>query len=871
MRWHRLFDVPKIFVVLVFLLSAQNSYADHLKGGWISYTYIGTAAGRINYNVSFYQYSDCSEPEKVDAGIYLAAYPVNSSVATFVNYITQTRLTTEKKSDFGPCFQNPPVVCYLVAEYTTTISLPENASGYVLAVQRCCRIAGIANVPISNTYGLTYTITIPGGSNSNDNSPVFDFNDTTAICIGSPFSFDFSADDIDHDSLVYSLCSGFSGGTQFEPVVENPSAPPYSSIPYNSPYSGQEPLGPTASIDPKTGIFSGRAPAVTGTYVAAVCVDEYRHGIYIGHTRKELHLDVSDCRLGGAQLDPSYITCDGFNFTFVNKAGDNPDYNYDWDFGVTSVNTDTSTNPQPTFVYPDTGVYMVKLKAHNSAGCQDSAQAQVKIFPGFTTDFSVNGSCIFNPYDFKDMTVTKYGYVNSWQWYFGETGLPDDSVRNPVYTYADTGQKTIQLITTSSKGCIDTTTKIIDVDTGPALAMGFRDTLICSIDSLRLSASSPTAGVAYNWLPPYNIIGANTSRPYVYPKQTTTYNLTVSYKGCVTNDSVTVNVIDKVSLALPADTVICKTDSLTLTPSTDGLYFLWSPAQSLSSSTIKDPVATPLSNTQYILRASVGKCSATDAMIVKTVPYPAASAGSDASICFGKTTRLLATIQGSSFSWSPVNSLVNPSSLSPLAGPQSTTTYTLSVTDTLGCPKPATDTVVVNVIPKVIAFAGNDTSVVRQQPLQLNASGGINYEWTPSHNLSNPFIANPVATFTDGPDTIVYNVKASTPEGCFSNDSIKIYIFETQPQVFIPTAFSPNGDGVNDVYRATVAGMKQFTYMRIYNRWGQLLFNTGTPNKGWDGTYNGNSQPSGTYVYVIEATDYNNKPYFRKGTFVLIR
>ncbi|MFT4153737.1 T9SS type B sorting domain-containing protein [Parafilimonas sp.] len=871
MTWHRHLHIFKLLFVLVCLLSAQKSYADHLKGGWMKYTYTGKTGSTLNYKISFYQYSDCDQAEKVDAGIYLAVFAGNSTSSLMVKYVAETSLSKESKSDFGPCFQNPPDVCYLVAVYTTTIGVPENESGYVLTVQRCCRISGIENVPSSNTVGLTYTLSIPGGSNSEDNSPVFSFNDASAICVSSPFSFDFSAEDIDGDSLVYSLCSGLTGGTELEPVVEDPPAPPYSSISYTSPYSGSQPLGSAASIDPATGIFSGTAPATTGTYVAAVCIDEYRNGVYIGHTRKELHLEVSNCKTGGARLDSSYISCDGFDFTFVNGAGTSADYTYFWDFGVTTLTTDTSSEAQPTYTYPDTGVYTVKLKAQNTAGCEDSAETEVKIYPGFATDFSIDGSCIFNPYNFTDLTTTKYGYVDSWKWYFGETGTLDDTIQNPVYNYTDTGQKTITLISTSSKGCIDTATKALDVSTGPDVSLGFRDTLICSIDTLRLNASSTTAGATFSWLPAYNIIDANTANPYVYPKQTTVYNLTVNYKGCEAEDSVTVNVIDKVLLELPADTAICKTDSIQITPSTNALYFLWQPADGLSSDTTKAPMAAPLSSTQYTLTASVGKCTATDAMNVTVAPYPTADAGSDVSICYGNTTQLNASIEGSVFSWAPVSSLINPESLSPIAGPQSTTTYVLSVTDTIGCPKPVSDSVVVTVIPKVIADAGNDTVIVRQQPLQLNATGGTNYEWSPSSNLSNPFIANPVATFTDGPDTVTYSVKVSTPEGCYSYDSIKIYIFETGPEVFIPTAFTPNGDGVNDVYKITVAGMKQFSYLRIYNRWGQLLFNTGTPNKGWDGTYNGNKQPSGTYVYVVAATDYNNKPYFKKGTFVLIR
>jgi gliding motility-associated-like protein len=255
------------------------------------------------------------------------------------------------------------------------------------------------------------------------------------------------------------------------------------------------------------------------------------------------------------------------------------------------------------------------------------------------------------------------------------------------------------------------------------------------------------------------------------------------------------------------------------------------------------------------------------------VPYPGSNAGTGAVICYGKTAQLNANITGSSFSWSPANSMVDSNSLTSVVGPATTTYYVLKVYDTLGCPKPSYDSVLITVIPKVIAFAGNDTTVVRSQPLQLNATGGTVYKWTPEINLSNPFIANPVAVFDDGhsPDTISYNVRVSTEEGCYANDSIKIYIFNTKPDVFIPSAFTPNGDGLNDIFRPTVAGMKQFLYFRIYNRWGQLMFSTSTPDKGWDGNYNGSKQGSGTYVYVIEAVDYNNNSYSKKGTFVLIR
>ena len=858
----------RFFLTLLCIFFISTAHADHLKGGWIKYSFVSKSGGFITYNISFYQYSDCSEPEKVDGTIFLGIIDAGSNTVYTTIPVTLSNQHNEVKDYFGPCFQNPPTICYIIAEYTTTIRVPENNDGYILTAQRCCRIAGIANVPNSNAYGLTYTLSIPGGANSTDNSPVFGFRDTAAICFNEPFTIDLGATDDDGDSLRYSLCNGLTGGTQLMPVVDHPKAPPYTSVPYSSAYSGAFPLGSNASLDPATGVFSGTAPSQIGTYVVAVCVDEFRHGVYIGHTRKEIHLDVENCRLGGANLKPSYITCDGYDFTFIDET-ENPGYNYFWDFGVTSSTTDTSSEQRPTYTYKDTGDYIVKLSVHNNEGCSDSTTTHVKIYPGFVTDFSIVGSCIKNPYSFMDLTKTKYGVVDSWHWTFDESG--SDTIQNPDFTFPDTGSKTITLISTNSKGCVDTATKPLNVTLGPDALVKFTDTLICSIDTLQLQASSSTPGAQFSWQPVYNINNSSVSSPFVSPKQTTTYNLTVSYKGCETFDSVTVNVIDRVDLSLPPDTTICKTDSVQLRPSTNALYFLWSPAQGLDNATSESPVTAPLTNTTYSVIGSVGKCSAKSSQTIRVAPYPVSNAGEDAVICYGKTVQLNAAIDGENFTWTPSNSLINANTLTPVAGPQETTSYILNVTNNSGCLKPVSDTVVVNVIPKVEAFAGNDTSVVINQPLQLNATGGEYYEWSPATYLSNAFISNPVAVFPGGVDTMVYKVKASTEQGCLGTDSIKIYLFETKPSVFIPSAFTPNSDGLNDVLRPTITGMQKFNYFNVYNRWGQLLFSTSQQGVGWDGMYNSKKQPSGTYVYTASAIDYTGKKYFIKGSFVLIR
>lgn len=863
---------------------AGHAYADHLKGGWIKYEYLGAAgANSSRYTITVYQYIDCgSSGGQIDQQVFVGIFDktANTLVSTLTVPLANTVRLEKNLNAENPCINPKVPVCYLVESYTATITLADNNAGYTIAMQRCCRIPGIINVFNSDSYGLTYTVTIPGVIGGivyrNNSSPVFDIKDTVLVCYNSPLELDFHATDADGDSLVYFFCDGLTGGSKTDPLPNPPDSPPYNGVQYNGGYSGSLPLGTNAVIDNNTGLVSGIAPQDVGTYVVSVCVYEFRNGVFISQTRKEIHVDVANCKISAAKLDPEYLTCNGYDFTFFNQVSTDASFSYYWDFGVPGITTDTSSVKSPTYTYSDTGYYTIKLRVANSSGCEDSTTSRIGIFPGFFPDFNVTGSCILNPYTFIDQTTTQYGYVDTWKWNFGDvTTLADTSLLQfPAYTYPDTGTKKITLIVSNSKGCIDTVSKDLNVRLGPDLFLGFRDTLICSIDTLRLNSSTTTAGASFTWSPFYNLINMHGSNPLVFPKVDTTYAVEVTFGGCSTKDSVRVRVIDNVLLSITDDTTMCLTDTLQLNAVTNALYFKWSPPAYLSSTTVSDPYTVPLSNIQYVLEASVGKCNAKDSVSIKPVPYPNADAGIDTTICFGKTVRLNADITGSSFTWAPTNSLLNYNTLQPVAGPQSSTAYILSVTDTLGCPKPKTDTITVVVIPPLNVDAGPDQNVVINQPVQLSVNGaGTNgsYLWSPPDYLSNPAVKDPVATITGGTDTIQYLVKATTEDGCTGYDNVVLYVFETLPDIFVPSAFTPNGDGLNDRIKPILAGIKSLVYFRIYNRWGNLMYSTNEEGQGWDGIYGGQAQPSGTYVYITHARDYNGKMIERKGTIVLIR
>lgn len=184
---------------------------------------------------------------------------------------------------------------------------------------------------------------------------------------------------------------------------------------------------------------------------------------------------------------------------------------------------------------------------------------------------------------------------------------------------------------------------------------------------------------------------------------------------------------------------------------------------------------------------------------------------------------------------------------------------------TNGC---SSDTLINNIIIYATnAFAGNDTATASGQPLQLQASGGVNYEWSPATGLSDPFISNPVATLT-GTQVYTYVVRAYTPMGCESFDTIKIQVYQA-PEIYLPNAFAPAG--INNIYRGTPVGIKEFKYLKIYNRYGQLVFYSNNPNTGWDGTWKGKAQNSGVYVVIARGVDYRGMLVDRQQSVMLIR
>jgi gliding motility-associated-like protein len=165
------------------------------------------------------------------------------------------------------------------------------------------------------------------------------------------------------------------------------------------------------------------------------------------------------------------------------------------------------------------------------------------------------------------------------------------------------------------------------------------------------------------------------------------------------------------------------------------------------------------------------------------------------------------------------------------------------------------------------AYAGHDTVAAMQEPVQLFASGGIQYLWTPASGLNNPAINYPVATWDKDQ---LYLVKAISREGCDSYSRVFIKRYKG-PELYVPSAFTPNGDNLNDVLKVFPVGIRKFGYFIIYNRMGEKVFYTTDYSKGWDGSYKGRALETGSYIFIATATDYKGNEMVNKGTVIMLR
>ncbi len=435
--------------------------------------------------------------------------------------------------------------------------------------------------------------------------------------------------------------------------------------------------------------------------------------------------------------------------------------------------------------------------------------------------------------------------------YVWNTGESTSSI-----TVSPTDTTTYYVTVTNDSGCEGTDSVTVYVLPPPEANAG-NDTSVCEGTTLQLHA---TGGTDYHWEPSSLLNNPDLQNPTTTITATTTFIVTVSNGACYDTDSITVSVLPAPNLQVDDDTSICHGDSISIAAYGNG-SFQWSTGDTIAQITVS-PATT---NTYSVTLTSTNGCSSTGNITVTVVPLPEAFAGNDTSICQGETAWLHAE-GGSSYYWTPQIGVDNPYSQNTTAHPQTTTTYTVIVSNG-NCSDIDSVTVIVNTLPYI--FAGNDTSIEEGTHLQLQAITNANtpsFLWTPDLYLSQNNIANPVTTPSN---TITYIVNVTDANGCSNSDTITVFVTE-QPenQLIIYNTFTPNHDGVNDTWHIEGIEMYPDNYLVIYNRDGMKVYEKHGYANEWDGKYYGNDLPAATYYYIL---DLGNGSTPLKGHVTIIR
>jgi gliding motility-associated-like protein len=349
-----------------------------------------------------------------------------------------------------------------------------------------------------------------------------------------------------------------------------------------------------------------------------------------------------------------------------------------------------------------------------------------------------------------------------------------------------------------------------------------------------------------------------------------------SNNGCkdsLINNAITVN--GNPVVKTNDDLSICRGASIQL-QTTGAQSYTWSPTQDLSCTNCANPVANPATTSTYIVKGldNFG-CPGFDTVHI-TVNQPIqVDVSPDITICQKQVINLQAT-GAVTYDWSPATGLSSTIIPDPVATPQSTTTYRVIGFDGKNC---FTDTsfvtITVNPTPQIDLGPDLTLSTGTIYPITSVYQNGpiVWWQWTPATDLSCANCPDPSATVNKD---ITYHVAIRNSYGCTAIDSVSIRTFCEGSQVFIPNAFTPDGDGVNDILMVRAKGISSVKSFRIFNRWGELVFERknfqpNDPANGWDGKIRGVTGPAEVYVYTAEVICSNLQTYLIKGNTSILK
>ena len=540
------------------------------------------------------------------------------------------------------------------------------------------------------------------------------------------------------------------------------------------------------------------------------------------------------------------IGCAPLSVSFANHSING--INYFWNFGDGA----TSTSFQPTHTYTAVGVYTVQLISHNVNTCNvwDTTYTNVTVTaPAALTpiQYNISGCVPAVNVNFINNNSTTSTYA----WNFGDGTT--STVIAPVHTYTTVGTYSVQLISNNTIcNVIDTVDLSINV-TAPFILPAIPDVNLCVGDSVRLNLSSPT-GCTFTWTPSTYLTNPHVQRPYTTTPTDMIYHVTVEQSGCMAFDSVRVFVFKNDTKILLDPAHACIDDTVRLLANQTCTSYFWSNGESTQQINAFTPG-------WYYLTTISNNCLYKDSIRVDSFTHVPMNTYS-LSMCLNESKQIFGPVGNYDYEWIPAYRINEIDIYNPIVSPQHNITYTLNVYNG-PCLTSGNYDVVVYGLP-TLTVTPKTIEVFSGEVVQMYCASDTISTWEPDYMLSCAFCNNSAAIV---PSSITYYAIVANEFGCVAKDSVEIKV---TPTLYIPNSFSPNGDGINDIFKPEYTAYVEIELL-IFDRWGENIFRTNDLNGGWNGTYKNGNCELGVYTYKLTAKDIKSNTLEKVGHVTLLR
>ncbi len=612
-------------------------------------------------------------------------------------------------------------------------------------VQIFIRVHFDANSPNSEIYRFD-NILVSGTSFTTNSNPSFTLFPPLFLCVGTPFTFNHAATDLNGDSLAYSFYTPFNGDNAagpLDPTFPNNTAT-FQPVTFLGGFSATNPLGGTPlNLNVNTGLLTG-TPSALGQYVVGILVKEFRNGVYISSTYRDFQFNVITCpQFAPAVLSP-VSSCNSNTISFSNLGGSSGN-DWLWNFGDPSTTNDISTLNTPSYTYPLAGNYTVTLTTGVGTNCANTATTQLvitQVTPNFT---STAPQCVGNTVAFTDATThSSNATLSNWSWNFGDGGT--SSLQNPTHVYGTSGTFNVTLIVGSNTNCNDTIVIPVTINALPTANAGANQTVCGNNATVVLNGiiTNASGGIwsssgSGTFTPNATTLNANYI-PSVADTSLGTITLTLTSTGsgncpaAVSSKVITITNAPTVANAGP-DQIVCGSTTATLAGNVplvgSGLWTLVSGSATINSPNSPNTTISGLSpGTSVTLQWTISSplcLSTSDVVTINSDLLPTtANAGADLALCMASTAILSAnTPLVGTGNWTLISGpgvLTTPSSpTSGITGLLPNTTVVLRWTITRGVCV-STDDVTLTNSQIAVVNAGNNQALCAPANIQLGGS-----------------------------------------------------------------------------------------------------------------------------------------------------